>query len=864
MTTGDRSLVPLEAVDSRSTLSERQRETMVRQGMRYLQANGIPINTSSLKAAGLVINDAFSRGLAILEQNAVGPRESLVNIVNAGLDMREQLRKQSGEVVGDRLNHPQLSEDFLGSLALPTPLVDEVKKELARFKLLDRISACEQLVKLREERLAILDNFVSFALNFLPDEDRDRARRRLESSGDKSKLIRNMIVHVIFGNVPRLIIPTDELVDLNNSYHRNPERFDQDFERLVSVLDRFGLSLDESSLDFLRGLYGQVVGLFTRSKTASKAHTDRVFFHFQRGLLLLNPVLEDVPIRISPDKIGGDEPTIWDEGYAVEILGHEIPKRETLIGATKQAEAAGYYATAETLKQGIRAWAAYERERTGYPGKFRSASRQVERQRTIVENLRRSWTDVVLPRSSFDLRRLIAIQRKEAGEINFALHTAESIFEHSRLRRNMVLALYRKAQKTPLGENVEVPLEIYLEGLASQMGVVARERTKLEKELKSREESIINSAPKYEREKFFGLFSGVLLKGDGGDIKRLEALDSSLSSNPQEHIFSVMELEKSFSLGFVERELDTFVSWKAYRLSLGLNHLDRKTLLGLRKTSRSDPYNENVLNLVSRIVLRKVIRDRKEIADVRSKIMELDERELSLTAKRAMYLNDPSLSLPEDAKKSHEWIRDLWRRTQISSLPRDFDKPYMNQAAAKLLNVYPSVLLEVLPQDVDQKKFRQALVNETVTLETDLAEKKTALDDFIKQFPGDESKKYLNLLRSYNRTEMVLKTVEVFLGLLDHPILEIKTAEGMRTNVYLGLISRRAALIRRIQEIPRRKDETRIASNSIVDLRREQDYREALDELARLEAGLKELQGSKVPEARLVAAMKRLGLAVQA
>src|SRR3989338_11101103 len=177
----------VSSVEERALLTGKQKDVLVRFGLKYLQDRNVHINPKTVETAGEVMLDALDRGLRTQEKSFISEKESVTRFVRAGLKERDAIGREARTII-EETNSSSVYGSFLGSTALPVGLVESAKKELVNFVLNPNVDNCEQLILFAKQRQEELENLLELAILQLPQEVQANARKRELTQDEKAKL----------------------------------------------------------------------------------------------------------------------------------------------------------------------------------------------------------------------------------------------------------------------------------------------------------------------------------------------------------------------------------------------------------------------------------------------------------------------------------------------------------------------------------------------------------------------------------------------------------------------------------------------------------------------------------------------------
>lgn len=465
-------LVAIDSISARPLISHAQKETLVRIGLRYLQEKRIPINLNTVQGIGEVVLDALGRGLAQTGKTHLEEKESVSKFVKVGFEIRERIKDTARKTV-DQSQVSAVNTNYLGPLAVPRSMVKSAKRELVNFDMNPKINTCEQLIQLTNQRQIDLDTKVELVILQLPEELQINVRKRNLTTDEKAKLIRNLITAVVFRKDKNPIISIDELWEFNQSYKINRHIFftSDDFERI----SEFG--------KYVADLFEQTKETFSSASLLSYESKDQLFRTFGANLLLLHPALEEEQIIIDPEKYDSGT-SLWDSGFAVEIEGFLVPKREIIQAAIRQKEAGlslaieQYKITADNLLseptrkllRGLESWRILAHDKVRTARRKPELATKIKSQTELIPRLREKMELIHDPDSRSVVKRKINTLQVEISQLSSRIKMYEYYTKSAGSIRKVVSRFYKQARQEPRkAKYLEVPIEIYQELLNNRI-----------------------------------------------------------------------------------------------------------------------------------------------------------------------------------------------------------------------------------------------------------------------------------------------------------------------------------------------------------------------------------------------------------
>lgn len=828
-------LIPVEAIDQKPLLSNSQKDTLVRMGLRYLQNNRITINPKTVEAVGEVVLDALEKGLRTEGKQFLLEREGVSMLVNKGFAKREEIRQEARKAIENHIGAIELSHQYIGQLAIPAESVSAARQTLNNFTLSAKIEPCEKIVEITNERKEELAALSAVAISQLPEDLARVVKRRELSVEEKARFIRNIITSIVFRSTGNPIISADELLDFNNRNSQNPNVNFND-SQMQQVKGYF-----DSNNSLLAGLFTQTKQSFNSSSTLSEDSKDLLFNRFRSTLLLLHPALEEVPISVDPNDIDkGDRQTIWDKGLALKFEGFVIPKRDTLRAAVRQAFADRINSHEQLLNSALMAWANYEANRQSYPGRLAQLSLQIAKQKDLVESFESKG--YFYPGKE-DLRLvnfLVENAQRKANESKYAFKFYKDSVASSRARAYKIAVFKNQVFAwQEFGQHLEIPADMYVEILSKKGRSLTRSITNFEGKL-SIQSAAINRLFAFHHNK--GLLNekvrDMLELENRPEGQILNFVNNQVARIDNGRAIEIFDMAKLPSVrDFLRSELKLIIASKVQRKKVGLAYLSDDELKRLKIYLQKDILNPNALRIVAKSTLARIANELNTAVSIRKKLSDLHQNRDQIEQEIRKYrLED--IPVPKSAYKILGQVFDLYNELMVASMPINLRGSRETQARTLSQMGNPDALRAILPMRVDKKTFKNAL--EKYRVDRKLRRKGQIY------FPPEDR----------------LKVASNFLNLIDSSILSLNYAEGIQTSRYLELIARKQSVVHRYFRIPELEKENAAAQENLKWRKHQRDLVEARIGLRNLKQKYHELITQHKPNIVFLNRMRELGLAI--
>lgn len=812
-------LVPVNTISESPLLSSKQKEVLGRAVFNYLHGKQFQITPKSVEVGGAVVLDALNRGLAAFGKTELAPQDGVTKYVKRGLELREAIRREARPVVEEAIRF-DFCADYFGPFALPSSLVNSARQEIAAaFYLTANITNSERIVNLRQERMEELDSLVSMVISKLPQDIQENARHREMGVSEKAKLVRNYIASIVFRENESPIITIDDLMEFNSRFVQNPaEYFGEDsFSKL------------ESQSEYMRGLFEQACETFKSSSTISFESRARLFSTFSRGLLLLDPVLEEEPIIVDPARRGEGVLSLWDRGMAINVDGFLIPKPDALMAAGRQAQASRNSGSHARFREAIHTWNHYQLMKEQLPPKVEGLSKQLASQRAIVDNLesKRNFADPKEDLSLVDVR--VDWAQRDFSSARESLNLNRDSIARARSRAHRLAIFKNQVAKNKDSDSpIRIPRDVYLELLTSKAGSLGRSVTILESRL----------ARNKRRGFYFLATFGFNWSEDERIEGKLSYIEKSFNDVRTGEISSIFGDNYRDFIPIIRSELRKIVNNPNYRKLVGLADLTDSEISRLKTFLTLDITHPEVLKTVSLSLLGNPAARLRAPALMEEKLTNLKDvlfqRHQEMDRYRGQDVPDPVAS-----REDIDQLLVLYREARIASIPTKLG--HDSEAAAKHLVQFRRIdsLLAILPPMVDKTGFGESLLE--------------YLENGTLRY---KRKGFLEKARQ--------EVAKIFLDLLDSSILALDYAEGMRTSRYLELLSRRSLLLFRYFQIPELRQKHDEASEKLERITGQRKLVLERLNLKHLEAEYHHLTVEYKPEVAFLRRMTELGFAVPA
>lgn len=462
----ERRLVPVKTLEE-AKLSPKQEKEILDMSRMYLRRHKISVTESSLRQTMGVLGDALRRGLEASGQETFGSGGRLKPYIKTGLLYREQLREEIENILEITVKSSAIDQNYLGPLALPTPLIGLARTEQRNFHLVPEPKASQNLVNLGQQRLPLLDRLAGIALAHLPEGLKEVSLETFPEISDRAKIVRNMIASFIHRDSLCPLITTFDLKDFAKSGHYFTE------ERLESLSSLLGQQY-QGERPYLEALFSQTEDVFSAVQGMplddDSAKIDYLYTQFSRSLLLLHPALEEPQIVVQPQKIELGVRHLWEDAAA--FGGVKIPRPGLLVQALRQARARDDITSQDRFSAALRHWRWFSRESHKQESEIRTIRQNITRDRWLLKKL--PDPNFPLPKEAYLLRtegqyrvfRKATSLKGEAKHFGSIIHKIVEAQREAKKYRQYL----KKRHQDGWPDTLPMPRGVFLQGLEAEAG----------------------------------------------------------------------------------------------------------------------------------------------------------------------------------------------------------------------------------------------------------------------------------------------------------------------------------------------------------------------------------------------------------
>lgn len=812
-----------------------QKETLVRRSFKYLAENRIEITSENVDKAALVTLDALNRGLKLFSKSQVLAKEGVGKYLDSGFAERQILKDNTRKTIEENLRY-QETADFVGPLCLPKKLLVAASEEIKDFLLDSQVNACQNLVDLAEQRKRQLQELKDIVLTLLPDNLQANAKSRQWTMEEESGLVRNLITSQVFRKTNFPIISIEEVTDFVQKLEVESSEYftEADLNQAVNTFEEMGVRVDNQTKSYLLALAIQTRDVFKKNLPTEIDRRDQLFRALRNQLLLLHPALEEQQIVIDAKEYQEGVRSLWQEGFYEVFDGLKIPKKEILIEAARQANAAGSIGRVERLEKAIKSWNQFEREGKANRIKLETLGIATDELEKIVAKLRRK-----IPEGQ-EIRLKVVLDKElkeiRSGRLNLAnrMRWAREVGEASVKRWQLAEMLLERVTSETGDGMAELPRDFFIMTLGYELAGLTRSLGVVELKLRDEKNKLSSFLEQFQE--------GQILKRQYKYLRAISSnydVDRSLANltlriaqfreKPDLHIFEIANQESQNAVvDIVKKEIRRLKANKKYRKSVGFGHLNENEIDLLIALIKKDAINPLLLNIVTQVILGRIEDGLTKVKSHDDKLGNLEQKRVNLTETRNRLQDDQNSPLPEDAKRDLDWVINFRKQTSISQVPSiEFGTLLVESAAFAKLNL--AVIREILPRHVDKRSIKDSLDAEVFDLEYSVERLERIVSKWADR--SVNSKRFQELKDSLASRRATLTNAKRFRSLLDSDLLALDEAYGMSISQYLNLLEHKILVVARTIDLPEIEERSRQVTSRFDQIKTEIKLSKATENL---------------------------------